>query len=314
MKSKITKEQIVDLMKEDLMLKQLADRLDISQQWTIKLLKKYELNYYFKKNQGSNSYWKGKNLSDETKRKISESKKGKGKKRLPRKIVNCPICNKEYKIVVGAKNRSLNSKYCSRKCADIAHSNLLKERFDNKDKVYTVCDNCGKEFYKPQSLIHYMNFCSRKCQSEWRSGKTYEELYDNAEEIKTKIMIQTIDNNKNMPTISKPHKILRQAMIDNNLYKGFETSKRLYLFEIDELNKNKKIIIEIDGDYWHANPMFYGGYLTPLNEQQQKKQIADKRKNTYLSNKGYKIMRFWEYDIYNNLDNCIAEIREVLDA
>jgi hypothetical protein len=32
------------------------------------------------------------------------------------------------------------------------------------------CDNCGKEIYRPQSMIKPHNFCSPQCRSQWSSG------------------------------------------------------------------------------------------------------------------------------------------------
>lgn len=32
------------------------------------------------------------------------------------------------------------------------------------------CDNCGKDIYRPQSLIKPTNFCCRHCRSEWQRG------------------------------------------------------------------------------------------------------------------------------------------------
>lgn len=58
------------------------------------------------------------------------------------------------------------------------------------------------------------------------------------------------------------------------------------------------LIVECDGDYWHANPKFY-----PVPQEWQKERIAiDKDKNRIAIKNGYLIIRFWEDEIKNNLD------------
>jgi len=53
------------------------------------------------------------------------------------------------------------------------------------------------------------------------------------------------------------------------------------------------ICVFADGDYWHNLP----------NSLQR-----DNFVTTTLEQKGYKVLRFWEHDINNNLDNCIEKI------
>lgn len=307
------KEKIEKLMEEDLLLKDLADALGFSQQWTIILLKKYNLNYNFKKNIGRNPYWKGKPLPSSMKRKISKTKQEQNKpahNKLNRVMEVCPICGELYENVPEAINRSLNKKYCSPDCKNKAHSKLLKGKKSNK--VFVFCDNCGNEIVKYPSLIRKNNFCSYECFYSYRKGKTFEELYgeNKAKEIKESIDISTYNNNKFMPIFTKPHRVLQEAMKEANIYDGFKTSQRISYYEIDEFNPDMKLCIEIDGDYWHANPLFYS--KDNLNSTQIKRVKSDKKKNDFLRKNGYNLLRFWEYDIYNNIENCIKQIKEFL--
>ena len=61
------------------------------------------------------------------------------------------------------------------------------------------------------------------------------------------------------------------------------------------------LFIEVDGDYWHANPIFYTN--RKLNETQRKNLANVARKNKYIKNRNKKLIRLWEYDIINNIDN-----------
>lgn len=54
-----------------------------------------------------------------------------------------------------------------------------------------------------------------------------------------------------------------------------------------------KIIIECDGDYWH-------------NREDIKNR--DKAKNAYITKCGWKMLRFWEHEINDDINTCIKKI------
>lgn len=59
-------------------------------------------------------YWKGKKLSEETKRKLSDSHKGKpSHRKKPDVFMDCAVCNKNFKIKPCVES---TRKVCSRKC------------------------------------------------------------------------------------------------------------------------------------------------------------------------------------------------------
>ena len=77
--------------------------------------------------------------------------------------------------------------------------------------------------------------------------------------------------------------------------------KAFYDFYIPEYN----MIIEVDGDFWHCNP---DRFPIPQYESQKKNLIRDKEKNKWAVNNGYKIIRIWENDIKNN----IQQVKQIL--
>jgi G:T-mismatch repair DNA endonuclease (very short patch repair protein) len=66
------------------------------------------------------------------------------------------------------------------------------------------------------------------------------------------------------------------------------------------------ILIEVDGDFWHCNPVKYPN--GPTNKCQTKNLERDKEKNQWALENGYKLLRFWEEDINNN----IKEVKRIL--
>ena len=77
-------------------------------------------------------------------------------------IVNCDNCSQK---VIKLPSRVGLRNFCSRK--------RFGEYVSSK-KPKTLCDNCGKEFYKKPSIINKSNnnFCSHKCKGEyWKQNK-----------------------------------------------------------------------------------------------------------------------------------------------
>ena len=69
--------------------------------------------------------------------------------------------------------------------------------------------------------------------------------------------------------------------------------RRRYDFYIPSTNT----LIEVDGDYYHCNPIKYP--TGPKYEIQKRNMANDKFKNKLAARHGYKIIRFWEHDIMN---------------
>lgn len=67
--------------------------------------------------------------------------------------------------------------------------------------------------------------------------------------------------------------------------------------------KDKKILIEVDGDYWHGNPNYYNengsNEKKKLNKIQMNKINRDIEKNSWAISRGFKLIRIWEEDINN---------------
>lgn len=253
--------------------------------------------------------------------------KGKKSSEFNSVVKNCCFCKKEYTV---PKSRENTSKFCSSKC----HS-------DNRIEDYDVqCDYCNKIFLKKKAQIRNRNFCTRECSSKWNSefnnsqvtieclicsksslvqksrsntaktcsrgchNKWLSEYYANSKEGKRHLRnngIKTIVNQKYSET--KPERIFKEFLVHNNI--EFIPQYLMYdKFIVDFYLPNKNMVIEVFGDYWHSNPLFYGDgeKRTKLTKRQIKQQRKDKSRKAYLETCGHKFYALWENDIYNNLD------------
>jgi len=68
------------------------------------------------------------------------------------------------------------------------------------------------------------------------------------------------------------------------------------------------IIIEADGDYWHANSKIYD--KENLDLRQKRNLQRDIFKDKYLKKKGWKIFRFFESEINESVKKCVNKVQK----
>lgn len=133
----------------------------------------------------------------------------------------------------------------------------------------------------------------------WNKGK--KGIY--SEQTIEKIRQATIHQLKNQGfRKTRIERIIEKLLVEFGVhYKySFCLENRQFDFVIQEY----QIIIECDGDYWHANPKFYPN---PKGWQLERIKI-DREKNLIAIRNGYRILRFWEDDILNRID----QVRNVI--
>jgi len=97
----------------------------------------------------------------------------------------------------------------------------------------------------------------------------------------------------------------KQAVVWVSLIRGHKKYK-VYDFQIP----SKKILIEIDGDYWHCNPKKYPN--GPINRVQKRNILNDSIKDRVAIAYGYQLIRIWEDDINNNTKNVTKSLKKVI--
>ena len=76
---------------------------------------------------------------------------------------------------------------------------------------------------------------------------------------------------------------------------------------------SKKIVIFLDGDFWHGYNWKKLGKALPRKYWRRKieKNIErDKKYNRLLKKKGWKVIRLWEHDINKNPKKCVMRVKE----
>jgi very-short-patch-repair endonuclease len=111
--------------------------------------------------------------------------------------------------------------------------------------------------------------------------------------------------------LSRLHQKIREELDLKSL--GFESEVVVGRYRVDEINEKAKLIVEINGDYVHANPDIYKEddqiRLPGSSYSAKDKWERDQKKIEKLKSLGYDVIVIWETD---ELSEKLAEISKAL--
>lgn len=84
-------------------------------------------------------------------------------------------------------------------------------------------------------------------------------------------------------------------------------------FLCDFVFPEHKLVVECDGDFWHANPAKYAG--KPLRPAQKRTLRLDKSKEAYfkkVDNGSWTLLRLWGSEIRKDVKACVDRIEKVM--
>ena len=93
----------------------------------------------------------------------------------------------------------------------------------------------------------------------------------------------------------------------------YEREKRFDFYSCDNYLPDCNLIIEVMGDYWHANPNIYNDLGRKLNRVQRRTILKDKQKKSYIKRtERISILYLWESDIKKEPRKCEKLISEYI--
>ncbi len=119
-------------------------------------------------------------------------------------------------------------------------------------------------------------------------------------------------------TNTKPERQIKEELIKRGYKEGIDfihQYKFMNKFMCDFCFLKERVIIEVDGDFWHINPKRYPEGSV-LHKHQLKSIGRDKAKTAYIQkvdNDSWTLLRFWESDIKKDVVGCVDELEEVLN-
>ncbi len=204
--------------------------------------------------------------------------------KLKRTTRKCPICSKIYDIPIKKSVGAGYRKYCSRECDN--KSRLGKKPWNKNKKTGIV----------PKTAF-------KKRQTPWNKGLTKEDprirkmvetrrKTDNFKHTeKSKLKIRKARAKQKFPFNNTKIEVILQKRLTRAKIKY--TTQKYSLPGTPDIFIKPNICIFCDGDYWHNRP-----------GTQEKDEI----KNKELRKQNYIVLRFWEHEIHNNIEECINKI------
>ena len=257
----------------------------------------------------------------------------------------CEICGKEFKAITNShlkrheittveykmkypdsilgnfdrfnewRHSNENKENCQKMTEIVYSSEEIKTKRKNRVKKATST----KEYKKRQSELmtniykknpeEYVN-SRKRTPTNWMKKSNYERwtiLY--GKEVADKKMESWSKRNK-LPSSSKDTKPERLfALMLDMINIKYEKQKSVKKYKCDFYIPEYNLIVEIDGDYWHANPKKYkaNDIIGPSKKTAKKIWESDKTKTHDILNEGYKVLRYWASDLKNITHEKIFE-------
>lgn len=220
------------------------------------------------------------------------------------KIVECEFCHKEMILKKSEKKR-----FCCPECQHEWQKTCTGKKSPKYRQVKTDCTYCNREFYIQNYKKDNQNrFCSKECRQNW-----YANIWSQRQEWRDKSTERAIDliaSGKIARTYTEPHRKIVDLLEKMNVKYICEYPTKYY--SIDVYLPESKLMIEVMGDFWHANP---NKYVEAKYKNQKESIRRDAAKHTYVCNTyNVEILYLWESDIKDNLPLCRSLIETYIST
>jgi DNA mismatch endonuclease, patch repair protein len=114
---------------------------------------------------------------------------------------------------------------------------------------------------------------------------------------------------------TKPEVSLRRALYAAGL-RGWRCHAKTVPGKPDVAFIGRKVAVFVDGRFWHGHPDFFtpgksGAYWDAKIERTRER---DRLANAALAAAGWSVLRFWDFDVEDDLESCVEAVREALSG
>lgn len=218
----------------------------------------------------------------------------------------CPVCKHEFYLYSTDQDRGSDNICCSYKCRKI---------YVELGKRFIECKLCNKRFYNCKSLGH--NYCSWKCMTIDDSINricvciTCKKLFLKRPGRSGLYCSQKCVLITNSVLEQRFEDLIKDKNID--LFRSSQIDFKIGRFHPDFINFNKKVIVEINGCYWHGCNICFNSKRKGMSEEKIKKVLdKDIRKLKLYKDKEYDVFVIWGHD-FNHIYKKLEEIQEMLN-
>lgn len=238
---------------------------------------------------------------------------------IPRPVCHCGICNNLCDITMKGSKFFWRQYNCGRNAGIMKWSKEAKtsRKGDGNPMFQAKPWNKGLDASRhPSLLLVSEKMTGRKVSKSTKSkqknsalkrtihGHTGCKHSKKNKELFRQNTLKMIADGKFSQTKTKPHLIFLNLL--KNLNVIYQEEKILSYWSFDFYLPEYDTYIEIDGDYWHSNPIIFKN--GPKTKSQKINFARDISKNKFCVENDLKLIRIWEFDIINNVE----EVEEII--
>lgn len=251
---------------------------------------------------GTKNHRYGKKWTEEEKKKMSESRSGENNPMYGRSALDCMV--KKYGLekanTMWEEKREAASQRMRMQNPFRGEKHTKESRLKMSISQKTHWSNISEEERKELS--------KRASFSQQKAKRRDPDYYRS---IKRKAGAKS-NSNPNKYKMNKPETLFASILEKNKIkYTYSVILSKSPAYQYDFLIHGKKILIEVDGDYWHANPSIYT-QKSNLTKAQEKVTKKDKYKSKAARKMGFKLLRIWASEL--NDDNKVKELINEIQA
>jgi len=208
-------------------------------------------------------------------------------------------------------------KTCSMKCSNEYRKTLVGEKAPRfgvtltkeiKDKISnTHKDKIKKEGHWRIGAKNTLDARANMKESALKRAQQSDYVNPMQGKTHTPETIKKIFSHKKM---NNTEKMVADELMGNNIeyYFQYFLTRDGICKSFDFKIKNKKLFIEVDGDYWHGGPGHNYDYFKGVNEVKEN----DKFKEQLANENGFEVIRVWESEIKKDMNILMEKLNECL--
>jgi very-short-patch-repair endonuclease len=191
-----------------------------------------------------------------------------------------------------------------------------KDDEETKLKIEGIKEKLRNNKVRGEKISKALTGVSKSDESKRKLGITQKERYKKDPSIKVVLSekrLKWMQDNSKVKT-SKLEDLFSTILNSLGLVKDIDYIHSHLIVKIktffDFYIPIKKMMIEVDGDFYHCNPNTK--FSSPEYEIQRKNLINDKRKNSWCKNHEITLLRYWEKDIIERPEWVISDLKKKL--
>jgi DNA mismatch endonuclease (patch repair protein) len=113
---------------------------------------------------------------------------------------------------------------------------------------------------------------------------------------------------------TKPELLLRRALWAAGI-RGWRLHPKRVTGRPDLAWPSRRFAVFVDGAFWHGHPDYYHGQSGPFWDRKiARNRERDAEVDRELEQAGWRVLRFWDFEVERNLEGCVSRVTAELGA